>query len=162
MTALDAGTQAPLIQLKGVDGKSYDLKETLKSTPAVVLAFYKVSCPVCQFTFPYLERLRRGYETLELWGVSQDDVDATFAFARTYGCSFPMLLDLRLETTVNYDLTNVPSIFLVGEDQIIKKSIVGFVKADLEDLAETLGQLLNEKPIKLFSEADEVPALKPG
>ncbi len=162
MTALEVGAQAPPIQLKGVDGKVYDLRETLKSTPCVVLAFFKISCPVCQFTFPYLERLQRGYETLELWGMSQDDVDATGNFARTYGCSFPMLLDDRLETTVNFDLTNVPSIFLIGEDLNIKKSIVGFMKSDLEDLAASLAELLNEKPIKLFTEADEVPELKPG
>jgi len=162
MVALIEGTKAPSFSLKSIAGKQHNLHETLKSKPAVVLAFFKVSCPVCQLSFPYLERLHRSYPTLPIWGISQDDVDATEAFAKMYGSTFPMLIDDSLESTVNYDLTNVPSIFLVTQDQRVAMTTVGFVKADLEKLNRELAGLADLTVVPLFTSADEVPELKPG
>lgn len=162
MVALAQGTRAPVFTLKGVDGQTYNLESALKRHAVVLLAFFKVSCPVCQFSFPYLERLHRSYRTIPIWGISQDDADATIAFARMYGLTFPMLLDELLDTTVKYDLTNVPSLFLVSSDQLIKKTSVGFVKADLESLNSELATYAQQTVVPLFTAADEVPELKPG
>ncbi len=56
MPALDAGVMAPDFTLPTVDGKQVSLKEALKKGP-VLLAFFKVSCPVCQYAFPFFERV---------------------------------------------------------------------------------------------------------
>ena len=162
MVALTPGTQAPLFTLKSMEGIKCSLQLTLQQSPVVLLAFFKVSCPVSQFEFPYLERLHRSYRSLPIWGVSQDDADATEAFARMYGCTFPMLLDEALESTVKYDLTNVPSLFLISTNQTISRTIVGFVKNDLEQLNEDLASYAKQTLVPLFTAADEVPELKPG
>ncbi len=162
MVALAQGTKAPPFSLKGLDGLPYSLTDTIKHSPVVLAAFFKVSCPVCQLTFPYLERLHRSYPAIPIWGVSQDDADATVAFARMYGTTFPILLDDGLETTVAYDLTNVPSIFLIDEGRTIRESVVGFVKSDLELLNRELAQHAGLTRVPLFTAADEVPELKPG
>ena len=162
MVALLKGTKAPLFNLTGLDRTAYSLQETLKRSPVVVAAFFKVSCPVCQFEFPYLERLHRSYRTIPIWGISQDDADATTAFARMFGVTFPILLDERLQTTVNYGLTNVPSVFLIGEGLSIDQSTVGFVKAELESLNEDLARVAGCNTVPLFTAADEVPELRPG
>ena len=162
MVALLKGTKAPPFNLSGLDRTAYSLQETLKRSPVVVAAFFKVSCPVCQFEFPYLERLHRSYPAIPIWGLSQDDADATKAFARMFGVTFPMLLDERLQTTVNYGLTNVPSVFLIGEDLSIHLSTVGFVKSELESLNEDLSRVQGNSTIPLFTAADEVPELRPG
>ena len=162
MVALVQGTKAPTLTLKAVDGPTYSLEETLKQSPIVVAAFFKVSCPVCQLSFPYLERLHRSYRSVPIWGISQDDVDPTMAFARMFGCTFPMLLDDILECTLHYELTNVPSIFLIDENRTIRESIVGFVKSDLERLNTELAQYAGVPAVPLFTAADEVPELKPG
>src|SRR5277367_3728758 len=112
MVALAQGTKAPQFSLKALDGTRHALSETLRQKPVVVVAFLKVSCPVCHLTFPYLERLHRSYPTIPIWAVSQDDADATMTFSRMYGCTFPMLLDDGLYSTVDYGLTHVPSVFL--------------------------------------------------
>jgi peroxiredoxin len=57
MVALQEGTKAPVFELIGSDGSAFSLSETLRTNPLVVLAFFKVSCPVCQLIAPYLERL---------------------------------------------------------------------------------------------------------
>jgi len=53
MTALATGTKAPEFELKTLDGKKFSLRDELANGP-VVLAFFKVSCPTCQYTFPFL------------------------------------------------------------------------------------------------------------
>jgi peroxiredoxin len=162
MVALAPGTKAPRFRLKALTADHPSLESALKDNAAVVLAFFKVSCPICQLTFPYLERLHRSYRQIPLWGVSQDDADQTSAFARMYGCSFPMVLDDDLSTTVAYDLTNVPSIFLVLPDGSIGQTTVGFVKADLEELNQQMARLAGSQLKPLFTSADEVPVLQPG
>src|SRR3954454_21946990 len=94
MTEVNAGNRAPSFSVKGLDGKSYSLSSLLQKGP-VVAAFFKISCPVCQFTFPFLRRLyqRYGNENISFLGISQDDAKATAGFAREYGITFPMALD---------------------------------------------------------------------
>ncbi len=60
MSALIAGKKAPDFTLQTTDEKPFALKAALTSGP-VVLAFYKVSCPVCQYTLPFVERLHQAY-----------------------------------------------------------------------------------------------------
>jgi peroxiredoxin len=162
MPAINPGSVAPPFALATTGGSQYDIKETLRNQPLVVISFFKVSCPVCQFIMPYLERLHRSYPQVPIWGVSQDDQDATVAFARMYGASFPMVLDETLQTTVDYGLTNVPTVFVIGQDGKIKQTIVGFAKKDLEELNQTMAAAANSAVKPLFTDADEVPDLRPG
>jgi peroxiredoxin len=162
MVALQEGTKAPVFELIGSDGSAFSLSETLRTNPLVVLAFFKVSCPVCQLIAPYLERLHRSHPSIPIWGMSQDDADATDAFARMFGCTFPMVLDARLSATVDYGLTNVPTVFVVDQDMTISHTIVGFIKNELERLNARLAEIGEENAGPLFTAADEVPELKPG
>ena len=90
MAALTAGAKAPDFELKAMDGKRFVLREELSHGP-VVLAFFKVSCPVCQYAFPFLERLERayGHQGVRLIGVSQDDPKHTAAFTNEMGALRP-------------------------------------------------------------------------
>ena len=60
MAALTAGTKAPDFELRAMDGKRFVLRDELAHGP-LVLAFFKVSCPTCQYAFPFLERLEQAY-----------------------------------------------------------------------------------------------------
>ena len=51
--ALACSIKAPEFRLKSTTGKPVILSEVLKRGP-VVLAFFKVGCPVCQYAFPDL------------------------------------------------------------------------------------------------------------
>src|SRR5207302_1916716 len=48
MTHIVAGYRAPGFSLKSLDNKDYSLAALLERGP-VVAAFFKISCPVCQF-----------------------------------------------------------------------------------------------------------------
>lgn len=164
MEALAAGTLAPTFSLKDGEGKSHTLAEALKQGP-VLLAFFKVSCPVCQFTFPFLERLHQGVKSknsVRLWGISQDDARDTRDFAREWGCSFPLLIDEEGYPVSNhYGLTNVPTLFLVRPDGRIQVSSIGFDRKDIETVAGEFGKLTGQR-IPVFQPADNVPDYKPG
>jgi peroxiredoxin Q/BCP len=166
MTHVNAGQAAPNFSLKGLDEKNYSLEELRRNGP-VVAAFFKISCPVCQFTFPFLERLhqRYGRDNVTFLGVSQDDAKATASFARDYGVSFPMALD---EKETGYPasnacgLTTVPTVFLIETDGTVRISSMGFVKDDLERIAAELAERRRIAPTPLFRPNESVPANRPG
>ena len=91
MTNIVAGNTAPGFSLKALDGKEVSLAGLLEHGP-VVAAFFKISCPVCQFTFPFLERLykRYGGDSATFLGISQDDAEDTKNFAKEFGVTFPI------------------------------------------------------------------------
>jgi peroxiredoxin len=158
------GNVAPDFSLKGLEGKEYSLGKLLKGGP-VLAAFFKISCPVCQFTFPFLERIFQRYcgDGVTLLGVSQDDARPTKEFAQKYGVSFPLVIDEKNYPVSNaYGLTNVPTIFLVEPDGTVKVSCTGFVKADLETIANELAGRRKIIPAALFKPDEKVPAFQPG
>jgi peroxiredoxin len=93
MAALATGTKAPEFELKSLDGKKFSLGDEL-ARGAVVLAFFKVSCPTCQYALPFLERLYKAYgrhgaaeESLGLKPGSKVDADAALKGRSSTGAS---------------------------------------------------------------------------
>ena len=165
MAALAAGTKAPEVELKTLDGKRFSLREELARRP-VVLAFFKVSCPVCQYTFPFLERLYKAYgnKDVSLVGVSQNNPKETVAFNKEFGVTFPVLLDPQDKYLVSnaYGLTNVPSLFWIGRDGEIELSSVGWAKADFEEIARKMAEAAATPPSVIFQPGEQVRDFQAG
>jgi peroxiredoxin len=164
MTTIVAGQTAPDFSLKSNDGTEYSLPKLLKRGP-VFASFFKVSCPVCQFTFPFLERLykRYGGKEVTFLGISQDNARATKEFADEYGVTFPMVLDAEGYPASNaYGLTNVPTSFLIDTDGAVKIASVGFSKKDFEAVAAELSECRKIPLSVLFRPDESVPANRPG
>jgi peroxiredoxin len=164
MTDTLSGNSAPDFSVSGLDGKTYGLKSLLQKG-LVVAAFFKISCPVCQFTAPFLERLfqRYGGNAVTFLGISQDDAKSTSKFAAEFGMTFPVAIDAKGYPASNaYGLTMVPTIFLIDSDGAVKVSSMGFAKQDLETIATELARRRNLAPAALFRADERVPAQKPG
>jgi len=164
MTHIVAGNIAPGFSLKTLDNKEYSLNTLMERGP-VVAAFFKISCPVCQFTFPFLERLHKRYggDGVTFLGISQDDARDTRDFAKEYGATFPVLLDEDGYPVSNaYGLTTVPTIFLIDTDGAVKVSCMGFDKKDLETIASDLAERKKISLAPLFRPDEVIPANKPG
>lgn len=164
MTHIVAGNPAPGFSLKSLDSRDFSLQNLLQRGP-VVAAFFKVSCPVCQFTFPFLERLyqRYGPGDVSFLGISQDDARDTRKFASEYGLTFPLVTDEAGYPVSNaYGLTNVPTIFLISTDGTVKVSSTGFDKKDLETIAKELAERRKMALAPLFRPDEVIPANKPG
>ena len=165
MAALTAGTAAPDFKLQTMDGRPFSLRDALASGP-VVAAFFKISCPVCRYAFPFLERIYKahGGKKVTIVGVSQNEKKDTSAFAKEYGVTFPTLLDDTKTYPVSnaYGLTNVPSIFWIGQDGEIEISSVGWDKREIEEINRKAAQTNGAGPKAVFRSDEQVADYRPG
>ncbi len=165
MTAIASGKKAPEFSLKTLDGRHFALAEELARGP-VVLAFFKVSCPTCQYAFPFLERLYKAYgnKKVSIVGVSQNDAKETAQFIKEFGVTFPILLDEIGKYPVSnaYGLTNVPTVFWIAQDGEIEISSVGWVKADFDETNRKLAEAGKSAPAMMFKPGEEVRDFRAG
>jgi peroxiredoxin len=165
MAALTAGTSAPDFQLQTMDGKQFSLREALTRGP-VVAAFFKISCPVCQYAFPFLERIYKahGGKNVTIAGVSQNEKKDTAAFIKEFGLTFPILLDDTNTYPVSnaYGLTNVPSIFWIGQDGEVEISSVGWERKAVEEINHKTAELAGDGPKQVFHSGEQIPEFRAG
>ncbi|MEO7653355.1 MAG: TlpA disulfide reductase family protein [Bryobacteraceae bacterium] len=157
---LEAGSRAPEVPLHRMDSDATSLNRLRAGSSPVLLTFFKVSCPTCQYTLPFLERVHKKVEPeqLAMYSISQDDAEATREFNAEFGIEMPALLDLeesQYPASDAFGVTSVPSMFLVEPDGRISWASVGFDKKDLLRLAARLG-------VEIFRPEDYVPEWKAG
>ena len=146
---------APEFSLTSLSGESQSLSGLLASGP-VLLAFYKASCPVCQLTLPYIERLSRG--SLRVVTISQDGEQETQRFRQRFELTLPALFDRaedRYPASNSFGITHVPALFLVEPGGVVSMAGSGFRKKELETLGQRAG-------VTVFHEDDHVPEWKAG
>lgn len=164
MSALLPGVSAPEFELPLIGGGKFSLRQALTKGP-VVLAFFKISCPVCQYAFPYLERLAEALKTrnVSVTGVSQDNEENTLKFIRAFGITFPVARDDENGYAVSrqYGLTNVPTIFEIERDGRIAASIVGWSKAEVEQIHRKYAAP-GAAATPLFMPSEQVAEFRPG
>jgi len=167
VSALATGQPAPAFELAGMDAKRYSLEEGL-AAGHVLAAFFKASCPTCQYTFPFLERLYQqlraaGIERVRIWGISQDNAQHSQQFAREFGVTFPILIDEEpYKVSQEYGLSYVPTLFLIAPDGHVQITGDGFSKADLLAIHQCLAQHFSVELPLLFRPNEKVPEYKPG
>ena len=153
---LEPGSRAPDFRLRLLAGGDATLAEILAAGP-VLLAFFKISCPICQLTFPFLERIHAA-GSLRIFGISQDGADDTRDFNREFGVTFPTLLDSEesgFPASNDYGISSVPAMFLVEPGGMISNVIEGWRKKDMEGLAAPAAA-------SLFRPGEYVPEWKAG
>lgn len=165
MAALEQGVKAPAIYLPLVGGMQFSLEQALQRGP-VLAVFFKISCPVCQLAMPFLERIYQAVKATDvsIIGVSQNSAKDTQFFMRQYGVTFPIALDDPKDYAASnaYGLTNVPSIFYIGQDGTIEISCVGWSKNDVEEIARRISERQKLAPIPLIRPGENVPAFQAG
>ena len=160
VAALEPGARFPDVAFRDEKGAS-------ASTPAgeTLYAVFKTTCPVCELTWPYLERIRRFADggDLRVVAITQDDAAKTRAFNARLGSKVETLFDPSpWPASDALGVTNVPTLFRVGADGTIAETVVGFDRERLRGLAARAAALAGKPPAELFTAADEVPAYKPG
>ncbi|MFO0984515.1 MAG: TlpA disulfide reductase family protein [Planctomycetota bacterium] len=161
---LAPGTRAPEIFLGRDDKTAFILSEHTRENP-VILAFFKRSCPTCQLTFPFLERLyqRMDREGATLIGISQDLLPDVAEFRKQLGITFPIAIDAPdYVASRAYDVRNVPTLCVVETDGLVSFTSVGFVKDDLERLNRYWAEAKDWLARPLFEPGDQAPAMRPG
>lgn len=157
---LKVGSSAPDFTLKDVEGREYEF-HTLEGYK--LLVFYKVTCPTCQLTLPFVEKMFRSYRGgINFLGIVQDSPKEAEDFASKYGLTFPQLIDAPdYEVSLAYDVQVVPTIYLIDPDNRIVFVEESFVKSSLEKLNEELAKIADREVNPLFEDVS-VPPFKAG
>ena len=165
MEHLPIGSRAPDFELKTADGIAIQFSTALESGP-VVLAFYKSSCPTCQFTFPFIQQLFDGFgpdHRPMVLGISQDESEETIEFAAAAGAGFPILIDEHpYGVSAAYEIHFVPTLYVVDPDHTVRVGDFGFSKPALSKIASYLAAEARQAPPTLFTDADGLPETRPG
>lgn len=153
---LEPGTHAPDFRLPQLNGGEISLREIAANGPALI-AFFKISCPVCQLTFPFIERIHTPAK-LPVYGISQNDADDTRGFAQRFGVNFPVLLDTKqsgFAISNAFGISSVPTMFLIERDGTISRVFVGWRKQEIDWLAAKAG-------VSAFRKGENLPEWKAG
>ena len=166
MAALSAGTSAPQFELQPVEGGAEFSLEAARARGPVLLVFFKISCPVCQYALPFFERIYRahGGGKVTIAGISQNGANDTRQFLERFGITFEVLLDDPKSFPVSnaYGLTNVPTAFWIAEDGEIEIASVGWVKTDIEQMARKAADANQAKATPLFQSGEQIADFRAG
>ena len=161
MAALEPGAPFPKIPLRDESGAPADSKRAGET----VYAVFKTTCPTCELTWPFLDRIRRIAEggPFSIVAVTQDDPAKTKAFNDRLRTQLETLYDREPWPASNaLGLETVPTLFRVGADGVIAETIVGFDRALMQGLARRAAAAAGRPEAELFTASDHAPAFKPG
>lgn len=165
MPALNAGTQAPHFELPSVSGEKFSLQDAVAQGPVLVV-FFKISCPVCQYAMPFYERIYKAYgkQKLTIVGVSQNEKSDTVEFNKRYGITFPVLLDDTKKFPVSnaYGLNTVPTVFWIAQDGEIEISSVSWVRQEFEEIARKAAQTTGTIPKPVLQPTEHIADFRAG
>jgi len=164
MGTIKKGEAAPAFELPGMEGGHYSLQKALARGP-LLTAFFKVSCPTCQYTLPFVERLHQQFRAngIQIWAVSQDDARDSRRFAKEFGTTFPVLIDeYPYETSREYGIKFVPTLFVISSGGKVELVTDGFAKVDILEIQKWLAKSCSVQPPALFLPNEKVPEFKPG
>jgi len=123
---IQAGEQAPDFVLEDMKGNNVQLSE-LKGK-GVFLNFWGTWCKPCEKEMPYMERQYSHYKNLgvEILAVNIGESDiAIESFVKKHGLTFPILKDKDRSVTEAYDITPIPTTFLIDKNGKVVKVITG-------------------------------------
>lgn len=160
MPVLEPGARFPDLALTDEGGAPFP-----RPRGEAIYAVFKTTCPTCEFTWPFLDRIRKSAEggELAIVAVSQDDPATTREFEQRLGTDLPTAYDPRpWPASDTLGVENVPTLFHVRTDGTVAETVVGFDRARLERLADRAAQLAGRDPAPLFRPDERVPPIKPG
>jgi peroxiredoxin len=161
-----AAPEAPFLDSSGKPHSLKDLLTTAKGLP-LLLAFFKVSCPTCQLTWPYLQKLHAlwGGRAVRVAGVCQNTAAEGKAYFREYGkATFDLFVDPapRFAASNAYGVEAVPHLVLVSAGGKVQKLFAGWSKRDMETLSGEIAEAKGLVPKPLVPSSDPVADWKAG
>lgn len=144
-----AGTQAPALVAKTIDGEDFDLAALRGQV--VLVNVWATWCQPCREELPELQRLHALYGSrgFSVVGVSVDRraaLRAVKAMVDDFGLSYPIVFDPESEATGPWQIKGYPTSFLVDRTGAIVWRIDGIVRPTDSDLATHLEAALAGSP----------------
>jgi len=151
-----ASSPAPDAPFLDPDGKTLRTKDVLALAGGlpVLFAFFKVNCPTCQLTWPYLEKLNvlYGGGAVRVAGVCQNDAAAGKKYYTEFGgATFDLFVDPEPKFAASnaFGVEAVPHLALVSPLGRVTRVFEGWSRKEMEDLGRTLAaeKKLTARPV---------------
>ena len=132
-----AGQSAPDFQLKDLDGQDISLS-SLRGKP-VLLNFWATWCPPCRAEMPYLQQIYEEWSDkgLVLLAIDIGESSARVKeFLEANNLSLSVPLDTNQIVAQKYNITGIPTTYLIDKDGIIQSIKIGSFQSKEEIEAE--------------------------
>lgn len=149
---LRPGDPAPSFSARDVDGGEVD---DPWREGAVVVAFFKTTCPVCQMTAPKVQAMADG--GARVVAVGQDPRPTLVAYRDRFGQRVPTVSEAAPYPVSNaFGVAAVPTLFLVGPDGVVSDAVGGWDREAWNRVATAAGG----GPVS--ADGDGLPLFRPG
>ncbi len=126
---------APDFTLKSLDGKNIKLSE--QRGDVVMINFWASWCGPCLQEMPALEQLHQRYKDLgfTLLGVNvEQDLKEAKAYLNKVNVTFPILFDVTNQVSNEYEISAMPTTYLVDRDGNLRKLYMGYQPETSEEI----------------------------
>jgi peroxiredoxin len=133
---LDVGSRAPDFTFPGLDGKLVSLSD--HRGKVVLVNIWATWCPPCVDEMPSMQKLyqKLGGKDFEILAVSIDagGSEVVNSFMQRYKLTFPALVDAEGSIKESYGANGVPESFIIDQQGLLVKKIVGPVDWSAPDV----------------------------
>ena len=132
-TTVEGDFTLPIIGSKGFSGDNLTLSSFRGSV--VVIEFIKPSCPFCQKTAPFMEKLYAGYAKRGVVFIAiagpWDSPTAVGEFMQRYNSSLTYVYDSTGQVFQKYGVKAVPTLLVLSKSGTVSSSFVGAPSYDV-------------------------------
>jgi peroxiredoxin len=136
-------SKAPDFSLTDLNGKSLNLS-SFKGRP-ILLNFWASWCPYCRKERAHLNKLHEDFTDKKLVIISVS-IDKSLAqvksFMKKHPAEFPVLWDHTGKVSSTYNVSALPTSYLINSDGIIKKKITGFKSWTSANAKQLINELI--------------------
>jgi len=137
---------APDFTLLSIDGKTVTLSQLRGKV--ILLDFWATWCAPCRSAIPHLNNLHKAYRErgLEIIGVSLDkgSPEQVRRFAVNMGIQYTIIM-ANDEVVKNYDISPIPTTYLIDRDGHISNKWVGFSQNLMSKISAETERLISQE-----------------
>lgn len=132
---LEVGNTAPDFLLTTLKGDEVRLSDFRNSK--VILNFWATWCPPCKAEMPHMQEFYEDQKDKDVvilavnLTAAEKSTNVVNEFVKDYQLTFPILMDKEGEIGEIYQVTTIPTSYIINRNGIIKQRIVGPMSKDM-------------------------------